>query len=192
MYYSETTHPSLLKSFASMLSHYHKQVKITVHPRFVVKYLGCCEAEFNEDTDEHFHAKLSEIQQANAQKIHANHLNKMIMTITEQGMTINCPKYGKRYFFPVHRIGSCGRENKNRALMFTYKPRDSQLECHAVLCSSEEDSIELKDAMAWMFKAATLMHKHELTADEQQQSKSMTPPPKRKQKPPFNRTSSAL
>lgn len=181
-----------------MLPHFHKQARITVHPRYVVKYLGCCDSTVNEDTEDDYRAKFLEILQDTQVKTHD--LKKMILTITERGMSIKCPKLEKEYFFPVHQIGSCGRvEEFEKAFLFTYRPKDWKseihLECHAVLCASKESSIELKDAISWMFKAAFLTQKHRIHEEEIAEIKptySLTPQMKRKQKPPLNRSSSVL
>jgi hypothetical protein len=181
-----------------MLSLHHKEAKITVHPRFVVKYLGCCDATETEDTEADFHAKLTQILEVSSIKMHD--LKKMVLTVTERGLSLKCPKLGKEYFFAVNRICSCGRDDSmDAAFMFTFKPKNWQthLECHAVICSSKETSLELREAISWMFKAAALTQRQlrlvRMPSTEQELVvKAKTPPMLRKKRELLTRSLSVL
>lgn len=181
-----------------MLSLHHKEAKITEHPRFVVKYLGCCSATESEDTEAAFHIKLAQILGELTMKPHE--LKKMVLAVSERGLSLKCPKNGTDYFYSVNRIFSCGRDKtKENAFLFTFKPqnREKRLECHAVICSSKESSLELKEAFAWMFRAASMTQKHMHlsrmpSTEEQLVKKAQTPPMLRKKREHLKRSLSVM
>lgn len=181
-----------------MLSLHHKEAKITEHPRFVVKYLGCCSATESEDTEADFHIKLAQIIGELTMKPHD--LKKMVLAVNERGLSLKCPKMGIDYFYSVNRIFSCGRDtSKESAFLFTFKPqnRETHLECHAVMCSSKETSLELKEAFAWMFRSASLTQRsmnlsRMPSTEEQLVKKAQTPPMLRKKREMLKRSLSVL